>query len=410
MSPARQTPVTLILAIGLFLTGIAAAAVAPYRAIAAIDGLHFSTVDFALMLSVSSLGGAVASVALGYLSDKTGDRRVLVLGSALLGALAYGLIYLVPSPVAYVVALCVIMPFGGTLFSQTFAYARTYLDQRGHQRAEFMISALRSLFSLSWVVAPPLAGWLAARGSVFDVFLVAALALSTCATLYAALFLLPGTRVGPASPDYAQTSAAPSPGARGVRAHTLVGLVGVALFRTGLVVHLTTFPLVVTTDFHGSLTDVGAAASLAALIEVPFMLLWGYVAGRVPKVAIIIGNGLVFAAYLFAMGFAHTMLDVLILQGFYALSTAALLSLTISYLQEAIKGRVGLSTSLIDVMAVIAGFASAGLFALFTTAQSYIPIFFIAGLLAVGGSGLLTLSSLMQRGAKRSVAVRPDPS
>lgn len=393
MNAALKLPVTAILSACLFLTGISSAAVAPYRAIVAIEGLGMSNGAYAIVLTLGSIGAALASVTLGYFSDKVADRRLLVIGCALLGALAYGLIYLVPTQPTYIIAICVILPFGGALFSQSFSYSRAYFDQRQPRRSEFMMSALRSLFSLAWVVAPPLVGWIAARYSVFGVFLVAAISQTACTVIFGLLFARPDTRIG----SRARKQAGAASAAPRLPAFRMIGIGGVALVRIALVLNLTALPLVLTKDFHGSLTDVGINASVAAALEVPFMLMWGVAATRWPKEPILLGNALIYAAYLILVYFAHSVRDVLLLQGLNALSTAALLSITISYIQEAIRGRLGLSTSLIDVLTVLAGFSSAALFALLSTAESYNRIMLAGGITSIAGAGLIAASAFIRR-------------
>jgi MFS transporter, SET family, sugar efflux transporter len=94
--------------------------------------------------------------------------------------LAYGLIYLVPTQLAYIVSLCVVLPFGGALFSQTFPFSRAFYDLRRPDLAKFMMSVLRTPFSVAWMVVPPVAGWLVSAYSVFGVFAAAALAYVGC--------------------------------------------------------------------------------------------------------------------------------------------------------------------------------------------------------------------------------------
>src|SRR5690606_8700766 len=150
-----RLPVTAFMSASLFFTGITYASTLPYAGIAAIDVLGMSDGAYALILTVSSLVSAAAAVALGHLSDRIGDRRLLVIATALLGALGYGLIYVARNPLAYIIAYCVIMPFGGALFSQTFAYARSYYNARRPDRAEFLVTMLRTTFAIAWVLVPP---------------------------------------------------------------------------------------------------------------------------------------------------------------------------------------------------------------------------------------------------------------
>lgn len=327
----------------------------------------------------------MGSVALGQLSDIVKDRRLIVIGCAMLGALAFGLIFAIQSQVAYTIAVCVILPFGAALFSQSFAYARTYLVQAQSKNTEFLISVLRSLFTLAWVVTPPIAGWIAATYSVFAVFFVAALAQLCCMLAFVYLFRRADAKVDrmlPSSnPEGTEEAALPI--------YRIVGLVGVTFLRITLVLTLTVFPLVLTNDIGGTLTDLGVAASFAAALEVPFMLAWGWAATRWPREPIIAINGFLFAAYLFLLSRAESVQTVLILQVLNAIGTAGLMGLTISYVQDAIRGRVGLSTSLIDVMGVVATFTTAGLFALLARPGHYADILYAGSALGVLGGGLL---------------------
>ncbi len=385
--PKRRLPVTVILSVTLFLIGMAAAAIAPYRAIAAIEGLGMSNSVFALVITLGSLGTALTSLVLGYFADRISDRRLLVLVSSSLGALAYGLIYLFHTQLTYILSFCLILPFGGALFSQTFSFSRAYYDLRQPQRAQFMMSVLRTLFSLAWVVVPPVAGWIASAHSVFDVFAAAALAYIGCTLIFGLLLVDSEARVGSAGkkPPSAATSWQIPP-------NRLVGIGGVTLVRVALALHLMAVPLALVKDFGGTLKDVGINASLAAGLEVPFMLAWGLAAARFSKEAILVVNSLIYALYLLLLFFAHSVRDVLWLQGLNAIATAALLSITISYMQEAIKGRVGLSTALMDVVTVVSTLMASATFAVFSSRQSYIAIFAAASLLSLMGAGIIALS------------------
>ncbi|RYE08071.1 MAG: MFS transporter [Hyphomicrobiales bacterium] len=390
----KASPIIALLGACIFLAGIASAAVTPYRGLVAIDGLGMDNAAYAIVLALASIGAAIGSVILGYASDKVSDRRRLVIICAALGAVAYGLIWLVPSQLAYIVAVCAILPFGAALFSQSFAYARAFLNQHADtRRAEFMIAVLRSLFTAAWIVAPPLVGWIASTYSMFDVFLVAAVAQLLCMLMFALLLLRPEAKVGIHSATRQATAAPGSP----FPPYRMLGTAGVAVLRIALVVNLTVFPLVLINDIGASLAQLGLAAGLAAALEVPFMLMWGFAATRWPKEPIIIVSGVIFAAYLVGMFFARSFEDVLLLQSLNALGTAALLSITISYVQDAIAGRVGLSTSLIDVMGVIAGFATAGLFAILSGPGNYANILLAAAAASLLGAALLAVSWQIRR-------------
>lgn len=154
-------------------------------------------------------------------------------------------------------------------------------------------------------------------------------------------------------------------------------------------------------DLGGSLGQIGINASIAAAVEVPFMIAWGYAALRMRKDTIIAINCGVFALYLGLMAVAQSVLQVMLLQGIAAIAIAALLSITISYLQETIQGRIGLSTSLLDVTQVVSVMAAAGVFAL-NPGLTYAPLMAVAAVLSLGGAVLMVLA---RRRGLREVAV-----
>ena len=87
---------------------------------------------------------------------------------------------------------------------------------------------------------------------------------------------------------------------------------------------------------------------------------------------------------------AGSMAEVLWLQLLNGPATAALLTIPISYLQDAIKGRVGLSTSLLDVTHVVAAIVSATLFGVLTgSVQNYPQLMVVAAGMAAAGAAVL---------------------
>lgn len=378
----RTGLVTGLLAGSLFLAGLSAAAITPYRAVVAVETLGLSNSAFAVILGVNAVATALASVVMGMLSDRIRDRRLLVIFAALMGALAYGVIFALPGIASYVIAFCVILPFGGALFSQSFAFSRAWYDRAAPERAVMMTSVLRTVFSAAWVVVPPVAAWIASRFGVFEVFAFAALGHLGCTLAFGLLLTRPEALLPPA-PRAAGGSF------RQIGRETWVRIAGILGLRTALLLNMTLLPLFLLNDAGGDYGDLGRTASVAALLEIPFMLAWGWAAGRWHKEHILVLNGVLYTAYPGAMVFAQTPAQVLWLQIPNAIATAALVSLTISVMQDTIKGQVGLSTSLLDVVTVTASLISAGVFRVFSSDHSYGPGFAAAGALALGGAALI---------------------
>jgi MFS transporter, SET family, sugar efflux transporter len=230
MSIARL-PVTALIGTSLFFTGISFAATLPYRGLVAIEALGISNGAYAVIMTSGSIATAIASLALGYLADKVPDRRLLVIFCAVLGAISHGLVFLFHTPLAYVISYCVILPFGGALFSQSFSFSRAFYDVRHPARAEFMMSVLRTIFALAWVVFPPIAGWIASSFSVFDVFGVAAAAHLVCTLIFALMLRDGRTRIGRSANVKGGSMVEPG---RRIETTRLVGIAGVTLVKIAM--------------------------------------------------------------------------------------------------------------------------------------------------------------------------------
>jgi MFS transporter, SET family, sugar efflux transporter len=396
IASTSRVPVTGLIATSLFFTGVTYASTLNYGAIVGIDTLGISSGTYSLLLMVASIVSAAASVLLGYVSDKLPDRRILVIGCALTGAVGFGVIFLFRSPMAFIIATCVIMPFGGALLSQSFSFARSYLNTRNPARADFMISVLRTIFAVAWAIVPPFVGWIAATTTVFNIYGVAALAYLVCALIYAIMLMNPAAKIGVAS-KAADGTAAPAPKAS-IDPAVIAGIAGVVVIFTATYLNNVVAPLLITSTLRASFADLGLWAGLAAALELPFMLLWGYSLKWVRKHVMIVAAALLYAVYLVLLSRAGSVTEVLWLQLINGPATAALMSIPISYLQEAIRGRVGLSTSLLDVSFVLSALVGAAIFGAVTAAGPDYPLLLViaAGLSAIGAVMLFTAHSLLK--------------
>jgi predicted MFS family arabinose efflux permease len=390
--------VTGLIATGLFFTGITYASTLNYGAIVGIDTLGIPSATYAVLLMASSIVGAAASVTLGWASDRIEDRRILVIACAICGAVAFGLIFFIRTQLAFIIAICVVLPFGFATFSQSFSFARSFHDARFPERAEFLNSILRTIFAVAWAIVPPFVGWIAATTSVFNVYGVAAAAYVAVALIYLVILRNPEARIGaPARKD--GRPASPTSKAH-IEPVILVGIIGCTLISMATYVNNVAAPLLITVTLKGSFAELGIWAGLAAALELPFMVLWGYALRWVKKHTIIVIAGLLYALYLLLLAHATTVTDVLWLQLINGPATAALMSIPISYMQDAIRGRVGLSTSLLDVVGVISALTSAAIFGALTATGPHYPLLFVvaAGLAAAGAVILFTTHRVLRTG------------
>lgn len=392
MGDTARMPVTAMLGASMFFSGVTFASTAPYTAIVGIEALGLSSGQYAALMSVTSIMGAMVSLLIGYVSDRLHDRRVLIVIAALAGFIGFGMVYAIRAPWGFAVAMGLIMPFGYAMFSQNFAFVRVYYNERAPERSQFMVSALRTVFTVAWVIVPPVVGYVAATTSVFDVFLVAALAYGACGIVMAVMMTDKSTRIASAP------IVKPAAGSRrdGLPLAIVAGLAGILIVNIAMRLVGIALPLSVTTRLGGTLADVGIYAGIVAAVEIPFMLMWAFLLARISREAILVGNALLFGLYIFLVSRAGSVAEVFWLQGINGIAAAALMSVPISYIQDAIKGRVGLSTSLMDVVSVSATLGGAAVFGVLGAGGDYQLVLLAAAGFAVLGGVVILMGNLRQ--------------
>ncbi len=403
MAGESRLPVTALLGANMFFSGVSYAATLPYASLVGVDTLGMSPAWFASVMSAGAIFGTFVSLGLGYLSDKLPDRRLLVLLTALTGILAHGMIYLWPTQASFTIAMALIMPFAGAAYGQSFGYVRVYYLKHRPERADFMVQALRTVFTLAWIVVPPLAGWVAAEFSIFDVFLASAIAYAGVAAVFALLIADPSTAVQMPAPVRAAGASLLS--AFQLRPGTLAGLTGLIVMTGAMRLMTLTMALFIVSDLGGTVTDVGLYAGITAATEAPFMLLLAWLTTRVTKETLLAGAGLVMAVFIGLTSQLQSVPALFWLLALNGLGTAALMSVNISYVQDAIKGRVGLSTSLMDVVAIAANLLGAGAFGVLASGGDYRFALIVAAATSVLGATIMAAGNLGRLGG-----LKPAPA
>lgn len=373
--------------VALLLTGASTAATVPYQAIVAVEMLGLSPQLFATLQTIRLLLTALSTVGLGALSDHFRDRRALVFISALAGAASGAIVFVWRDPLSFAVSFCIFMPVSSALFSQIFSYSRVYLDSQ-RRPSELALSVLRTAYSVSWAIVPPVVGWFVAQFTAFHAYGIAALTFAACA-----LFCLALPGLGPDKARSRRAAPGESVVKSAVRWNIIAGLLAITLVRVAPFTNTVVLPLFVLNGIGGDLSQVGLLAGVAALVEVPFIMLWGRFALRRPKWLIICGCSLAYGMYMVMVFHADAFWQVVVLQAFASISSAALATLTISYAQDAIAGKIGLSTSLLDMSNVASKIISAALFGALVLTTNYSNLFLACGACAAIGAVALFFSN-----------------
>ena len=254
------------LGLAFLAVGTATAVVLPFLSLFLSTAVHADPVRVTLFLVVAPVAGVTVGTAVGRLSDRV-DRRRLLVGAAVAGLVSMGLTSFVRDYWVLLGLTATLTATAGSLFPQTFAYAREVLARNGSARAAMGISTLRTVFSLAWVGGPVLAATLLRIGGFTYVYAVAAVMYAVAALV--AVFWLDdtATRTARLSPDPPDTIA---PAAR----HSTVWLTVIAFTLLQCPLTLTTqaLPMFASINLHGEINDAGLVLGLCAALEIPLML------------------------------------------------------------------------------------------------------------------------------------------
>jgi MFS transporter, SET family, sugar efflux transporter len=334
LEPVRRL---LPLAFVFLIVGLSTAMAAPFLTLFLNQAVHASPVQVAVYLAAAPVAAVVVSTVIGRWSDRLRSRRWLLAGTALAGCAGTAVTATVRwFPVLLAVAVTVTAAAGATM-SQVFAYARESLA--GSARVATTISSLRSLFSLSWVAGPPLAALLLGAGGFRLVYGGASAMYAAAALVVLTGFTAPRHPEGGSGPGVAAGTDAP----RRVIVLTLVAFVLGRCAGTLAVQGLSLFTL---HDLHGSVRDAGLVLGLSAGLEIPLMIGFGVVAGRVPlRLVLAFGTGCG-VAYAVLVAVSTTIWPVALGQVLNAAAIAAATGLGVTYVQDMMPRHVGRASTL----------------------------------------------------------------
>jgi len=332
----RLIPLALI----FIAVGIGTSFVGPFLALFLSDGIHAGPVKTTVFLIVTPLAGVFASWLVGRISDRRPIRRKLLLIAALAGMVGAALTSFVRDYWVLFALTSTLTALAGTLFPQSFAYARQVLRQGDPKRAAMGISSLRMLFSVAWVAGPPLAALLLTHGGfAYTYGLVAVM------YLIAALIVLRGLPEVNGPAGYGEDVEIRTPEAP--RSTIVLLVAGFTVVQTTMTLGVQAMPLFVSTNLGGTIGQAGLVLGLCAALEIPLLLGFGVLGSRLPlRRLILIGV---------CFGIAYQVIAVLagsvwVLAGAQILNAtfiAAVGGLSITYMQDLMPGHPGRATTLI---------------------------------------------------------------
>jgi SET family sugar efflux transporter-like MFS transporter len=358
-SPSRERHVGLaLLPLGLvFLTvGLSVAVVGPFLSLFLSTAVQAGPVKVTVFLVGAPLAGVIAATLIGKLSDRWPIRRRLLIIASVAGLIGTGATAFIRNYWILLALAVTATAVSGSLFPQSFAYARQVLSRGDPGRAAMGISTLRTIFSLAWVAGPPFAAVLLNAGGFRWVYGMAAITYAV-AVLVATFWLEEVPAPAPAVADEPLAAAGERPDAS--RWMLWLTAAGFTLLSCPLTLGVQAMPLFISTDLHGAVSESGLVLGLCAFLEIPLLLGFGWLATRVRLRTLLLTGAACGVGYEVLAALAQSVGMLAAAQVVNALFIAAISGLGITYMQEMLPRHPGRATTLFTnafpIGAVLAG-------------------------------------------------------
>ncbi|WP_075182290.1 MFS transporter [Pantoea sp. 1.19] len=374
-------PVFVTFMLVAFMTGIAGALQAPTLSLFLTREVAVRPFWVGLFYTVNAVAGIVISLLVAKRSDSRGDRRRLLLFCCAM-AVANALLFAWSRDYLTLVTLGVLLSaLASVAMPQLFALAREYADSSGREVVMFS-SIMRAQLSLAWVIGPPLSFALALSYGFTLMFLVAAGLFVLCLLLIA--FALPSVprTLPPPGVIVAQAS---------VWRHRDVRMLFFAsvLMWTCNTMYIIDMPLYITSVLGLPEDLAGALMGTAAGLEIPVMILAGWLVKRCGKRAISLFAVSCGALFYLGLVLFQGRTALLLLQLFNAVFIGIIAGIGMLWFQDLMPGRAGAATTLftnsISTGMILAGVVQGGLAETF----GHAAVYWLALLLALAALLLL---------------------
>lgn len=327
-----------LLATAMGLLGVAMSASAPYLALYFTTDVGLTAGEFGLLMAVAAVSGVVVSTLVARASDRLEERRGLIALAAVAGAVEMLAFLVVRSFVPLLVVTALLAAAAAPSMPQIFAAAHDTVADSGGVEPTFAASALRSLFSLGFVLGPLTGAAALAVAGYRGVLLVSA---AFSLLVGAVAWQLPRPRADrPELPPRVQASPPPRPAASVLWPFAAFFL----LFVTSWIYQLD-MPLYLVHTLHGRAGDVGVMVSFSAALEIPLMIGLGALAGRLTSATLVVWGCLAGGAYYLLIALTTHLWVMFAGQVVEATFISLLMGIGIGYFQDRLPQAAGVATT-----------------------------------------------------------------
>lgn len=319
-----------------FFAGLGSALFVPVLSLFLTNKVGASPFSVGLFYTVNAIGGIFFTQLVARFSDLYGKRKFIILGCLLMGAINCLLFNWCRSYWVLITLGVFLLGMGASAIPQSFALARDYKDQSGQSSVMFT-SIMRAQLSLAWVLGPPIAfAIVTAYG--FKVLFLCGMAIYVIG-FFITLLNLPAIAHQPQHNEQQQVTLQN-------RADIMKLFIVTTLMWGCNGMYIISMPLYVSHQLHLDQELAGWMMGTAAALEIPAMLIAGYLTRyfKMRNLLMLAGSfGVLFYAGNLLM---HSPTALLTLQVGNAIFIGILGGLGMIYYQDLMPGRTGQATTL----------------------------------------------------------------
>lgn len=330
-----------------------------------------------------ALTSIVFTQSLGHLSDTLGDRRHMLLLGLVSGGIACSVFAFSRSYLVILLAGLSFLSFSIAALAQMLAYTREFADEfLPKEKCALFNATVRACVAIAWVGGPPLGFYLFnTLGITLHYLLVGCFYIAI--GISAVVILTPVKRVQSASSDP-------------IKLHdplVITALVAFVLLYSCNQAYIICLPLFLPEVLSTPSSEAGWIYGTAAGLEVPIMILSGWLATRIPLIWMI-RVGAVAAAILYTgFYFAQEMWHLFALQFFNAVFIGTTAGLGMTWFQNLMPGKAGTASALFMNTISAGNVVGSGVVALVAHWYSYHSVYGVAIFIALTSSLLLLFVS-----------------
>lgn len=338
MTTSRFNFVLVAFLIVTFLVGIAGAFQLPVLSLFLKTEVKTRQFFIGMFYTVNAVAGIVVSFWLAKYSDVKGDRKKLIIFCCLMAA-ANGILFAFNRHYLTLITLGILFSsIASSIQPQLFALAREYAEKQKREVVMFT-SLMRAQISLAWVIGPPLAYLIMTTQGFTPLYLTAASVFVLCGV--AVTFILPSSKKERMGGTAYPISTA---GWRDVNVRHL--FYASVLMWTSNTMYIIDMPIYATVTLGYAETLPGWLMGMAAGVEIPIMLLAGYIAPKFGKKRLMLLACAAAVAFYIGLLLFSQLQALFALQLFNAVFIGILAGIGMLYFQDLMPGRPGVASTL----------------------------------------------------------------